>query len=625
MRTVPTPPEPADRDTPHPGDSGDVPAAGTGPDSPGEVTTSAEVDSRSLGPAERIAPTWTEPLAQRLARPFGGRLGRHAQVGRQWFWSPLRVILLLAVLTLAAGWLFKAPCLQTHDTEQGPRLDWSNSRQYTAMCYTDIIPRYGIGDLAPDGVFPYKTSWVDNPGTPHEQVRYMEYPVLTGLFQWVNAKITDGWLTLAAMGVLPAGVAAVVYFDITAFWLACAWLTTIWALSRLCSTRIWDTALAAVAPLAFVHVFTNFDALATMFATTGLLAWSRRRPAAAGVLLGLGAATKLYPLFLLGPLLVLCLRSGHLREWNRTLLAALAAWLAANLPIGRDWRFVGGGRRRLSGGAAARPIHAPVPVGEPPVLSCGSMSLLASTLTAAWLAANLPIMLLYPRGWWEFFRFNSARPADPDSLYNVVAHFTGWAGFDAPLRPDEVPTVLNAVSLGLFLLICGGVGWLALAAPKRPRLAQLCFLVVAAFLITNKVWSPQYSLWLVPLAVLAIPRWRLLLTWMIVDAAIWAPRMYYYLGTDDKGLPEGWFLGAIVVRDAVVVTLCVLVVREILRPGADKVRRTLDADPHGGFLDGARDRIVLPGLARWGHDQPHDRRERPARLSFTGTDPLPGR
>lgn len=567
MRTVPTPPEPADRDTPHPGDSGDVPATGTRPDSSGEVTTSAEVDSRSLGPAERVAPTWTEPLAQQLARPFGGRLGRHAQVGRQWFWSPLRVILLLAVLTLAAGWLFKAPCLQTHDTEQGPRLDWSNSRQYTAMCYTDIIPRYGIGDLAPDGVFPYKTSWVDNAGTPHEQVRYMEYPVLTGLFQWVNAKITDGWLTLAAMGVLPGGVAAVVYFDITAFWLACAWLTTIWALSRLCRTRIWDTALAAAAPLAFVHVFTNFDALATMFATTGLLAWSRRRPGVAGVLLGIGAATKLYPLFLLGPLLVLCLRSGRLREWNRTLLAAIAAWFAANLPI----------------------------------------------------------MLLYPRGWWEFFRFNSARPADPDSLYNVVAHFTGWAGFDAPLRPDEVPTVLNAVSLGLFLVICAGVGWLALAAPKRPRLAQLCFLVVAAFLITNKVWSPQYSLWLVPLAVLAIPRWRLLLTWMIVDAAIWAPRMYYYLGTDDKGLPEGWFLGAIVVRDAVVATLCVLVVREILRPGADKVRRTLDADPHGGFLDGAPDRIVLPGLARWGHDQPHDRRERPARLSFTGTDPLPGR
>ena len=35
-----------------------------------------------------------------------------------------------------------------------------------------------------------------------------------------------------------------------------------------------------------------------------MLAWSRRRPGLAGVLLGLGMAAKLYPLFLLGPLLV---------------------------------------------------------------------------------------------------------------------------------------------------------------------------------------------------------------------------------------------------------------------------------------------------------------------------------
>ncbi len=560
---MPTPPEPPDRVSSE--ESGaDVPAGGT---ASSDVTTSAEVDRRSLGPSQRVAPTWTEPLAQRLCRPIGGRLGRHAQVGRQWFWTPLRVILLLAALTLAAGWLFKAPCLQTYDTEQGPRLDWRNDRQYTAMCYTDIIPRYGIGDLAPAGAFPYKTSWVEDEGTPQEQVRYMEYPVLTGLFQWVNAKITDGWMALAGLGLLPGAVGAVVYFNITAFWLACAWLTTIWALSRLCRTRVWDTALAAVAPLAFVHAFTNFDALATMFATTGMLAWSRRRPGVAGLLLGIGAATKLYPLFLLGPLLVLCLRAGRMREWTRTLLVAVAAWLAANLPI----------------------------------------------------------MLLYPRGWWEFFRFNSARPADPDSLYNVVSHFTGWAGFDGPLKPDEVPTILNAVSLGLFLLGCAAVGWLALAAPERPRVAQLAFLVVAIFLLTNKVWSPQYSLWLVPLAVLAIPRWRLLLTWMTVDAAIWAPRMYYYLGTGDKGLPEGWFLGAIVVRDAVVVAVCVLVVREILRPGRDKVRRAAGHDPHGGVLDDARDRFVLPGLARWGQDRGYDRQDPRARLSFTGTQSLPGR
>lgn len=502
----------------------------------------SRVDTASLGPRRRIAPTWNEPLATRMSNPFGGVLGRHAQVGRQWFWTPLRVILLLAVLLLAAAWLFKAPCLQTYDSEQGPRLDWRQHRQYTAMCYTDIIPRYGAGDLARDGVFPYMTSWVNNPGTPQEQVRYMEYPVLTGLFQWVNAKSTDGWITLAGLDWLPSALPGVIYFDITAFWLSCAWLVTIWALTRLCRIRIWDAALAATTPLVFVHAFTNFDALVTALATTGLLAWSRRRAGLAGTLLGLGAATKLYPLLLLGPILILGLRAGRANEGLRTLGAAILAWTTVNLPIA----------------------------------------------------------VLFPRGWWEFFRLNSARPADPDSLYNVITHFTGWAGFDGSARSGQIPVVLNSVSLGLLLIGCLGIGWLALAAPVRPRLAQLCFLVVALFLLTNKVWSPQYSLWLVPLAVLAVPRWRLLLTWMAVDAAIWAPRMYYYLGTANQGLPEDWFLGAVVLRDLLVISVCAVIVYEILHPDEDRVRGAATSDPHGGFLDGPSDRFVLPGLARWG-------------------------
>jgi uncharacterized membrane protein len=513
----------------------------------------AAVDCESLGPADRVPPTWTEPLAQRLSRPFGGRLGRHAQVGRQRFWTPLRVVLLIAVLVLAAGWLFKAPCQVTYETDQGPQLDWRNYKQYTAMCYTDIIPRYGLGDVAPDDAFPYKTAWLENPGTPQEKVRYMEYPVLTGLFQWINARAADGWVTLASFGWLPMALTVVVYFNMSAFWLAVAWLTTIWAVLLLCRRREWDAAIAAASPLVFVHAFTNWDALATVFATTGLLAWARRRPVLAGVLLGLGGAAKLYPLFFLGPLLVLCLRAGRLGAGLRTL------------------------------GAAA----------------------------GTWLAVNLPIMLLFPAGWAEFFRLNTDRPADPDSLYNVLMYFTGWEGFDGPLEFGQVPVVLNAVSLVLFLVACLAIGWLGLAAPTRPRLAQLCFLVVAAFLLTNKVWSPQYSLWLVPLAVLAIPRWRLLLTWMVADAAVWAPRMYYYLGTGNKGLPEGWFLGAVVVRDALVVALCVLVVREILHPATDKVRqvnalpgrwRTAEADPCDGPLDGRPDHFALPGLTRWSHE-----------------------
>ena len=75
----------------------------------------------------------------------------------------------------------------------------------------------------------------------------------------------------------------------------------------------------ALSPLVIAQLFTNFDAVAVALATGGLLAWSRRRPVLAGVLLGLGGAAKLYPLLLLIPLLVLCLRAGRLERAARAL------------------------------------------------------------------------------------------------------------------------------------------------------------------------------------------------------------------------------------------------------------------------------------------------------------------
>jgi uncharacterized membrane protein len=121
--------------------------------------------------------------------------------------------------------------------------------------------------------------------------------------------------------------------------------------------------------------------------------------------------------------------------------------------------------------------------------------------------------------------------------------------------------------------------------------------VVAAFLVTNKVWSPQYSLWLVPLAILAVPRWKLVLAWMTIDALVWLPRMAFYLGVDPnnakKGLPADWFLGFVVARDLAVLGLCALVIYEIYRPARDVIRQSGDDDPTGGVLDGAPDRFTL--------------------------------
>jgi uncharacterized membrane protein len=128
---------------------------------------------------------------------------------------------------------------------------------------------------------------------------------------------------------------------------------------------------------------------------------------------------------------------------------------------------------------------------------------------------------------------------------------------------------------------------LAFRAPRLPRLPQLLFLTMVAFLLTNKVFSPQYSLWLLPLAALARPRWRPFVAWQAAEALVLFTRFYFFIGNDKAGQGIGvwWFLTAVLIRDALLVLYAGLVVRDILRPELDVVRAAGDEDPAGGVLD----------------------------------------
>ncbi len=501
---------------------------------------------------DRDLPSRTDSMGAALSGVIGGPVGRHALIGRTRRLTPLRVMFLIALVFLALGWSTKAPCLQTIGSGAPDRrvANWENQRAYYELCYSDTVPMYGA-ELLSQGKFPYKSSWLelDSAGKPRTQydgspaVRYMEYPVLTGVYQYVSMSLAKTYTALAKVTKAPLlnGVAEVVmFFNIAAFGLALAWLATVWATALLAGRRIWDAALVAASPILVFQIFTNFDALATSLAIGGLLAWSRRKPTLAGVLIGMGVAAKLYPALFLLPLLLLGVRTGRLAEAVRT----------------------------------------------------------ASVAAITWVLINLPVMLFYPRGWSEFYRLNTRRTQDMDSLFNVIKSFTGWPGLDPGLGFWQPPLVLNAVVALLFGLCCVAIGYVALTAPQRPRVAQLVFLVVAAFLLVNKVWSPQFSLWLVPLAVLALPHRRVLLAWMTIDALVWVPRMLYLYGEQNKGLPEQWFTATVLLRDLAVVGLVVLVVRQIYRPANDLVRwgGRID-DPSGGIFDNAPDAFPsrLPG------------------------------
>ncbi|MGV0791276.1 glycosyltransferase family 87 protein [Mycolicibacterium sp. XJ1819] len=497
-------------------------------------------DLRSLD--DRDCPSRTDTIGAALSEVVGGPVGRHALIGRQRFLTPLRVMLIIALVFLALGYSTKAACLQTTGTGPADQRvgNWENQRAYYQLCYSDTVPLY-TAELLNLGKFPYKSSWLetDSSGAARIQydgniaVRYMEYPVLTGIYQYVSMALAKTYTALTKLVSMPIIAEVVMFFNIAAFGLALAWLATVWATSRLAGPRrVWDAALVAASPIVIFQIFTNFDALATAFAAGAMLAWARRRPVLAGALIGIGVAAKLYPLLLLGPLAVLALRTGKLREVTKTAVAAVAAWLVVNLPI----------------------------------------------------------MVLFPRGWSEFFRLNTRRGDDMDSLYNVVKSFTGWQGFDTDLGFWQPPTVLNTVTAMLLLSCCIAIAYIALTAKQRPRVAQLVFLVVAAFLLTNKVWSPQFSLWLVPLAVLALPHRRILLAWMTIDALVWIPRMLYLYGEQNRGLPEQPFTAMVLLRDIAVIGLCALVIRQIYRPEQDIVRSRGEVDdPAGGVFDRAPD------------------------------------
>lgn len=206
-------------------------------------------------------------------------------------------------------------------------------------------------------------------------------------------------------------------------------------------------------------------------------------------------------------------------------------------------------------------------------------------VAAAWLVVNVPFMVINFYGWYHFYEFSSTRGEDFGSVWLFVNNMGAHV-------PDDA---LNIVATGLFLVLCIGIAVLGLRAKRRPRLASLCFLVVAAFLLTNKVYSPQYVLWLIPLAALARPRWRDFLIWQTGEVIYYVAIWLYLAGLNGgKGLPSGWYSLAIMIHIVATCYFAAMVIRDILRPEYDPVRtdgwQEDQDDPGGGVLDGAPDR-----------------------------------
>ncbi|MEV7010192.1 glycosyltransferase 87 family protein [Streptosporangium sp. NPDC051022] len=210
-------------------------------------------------------------------------------------------------------------------------------------------------------------------------------------------------------------------------------------------------------------------------------------------------------------------------------------------------------------------------------------------VVAAWLVVNVPIMIGAFPGWSRFYVFSQERPADWGSIW----YFFGQKHW--PILGDgERLDMLGVVSLGVF---CLAIAVLTMTAKTRPRLMQLCFLVLAAFMITNKVWSPQYVLWLIPFAVLARPNWKPIALWQIAECWYFFAIWLYLLAQQPENAPLGitadTYFTAVWGRVITILIMMAFVVRDILRPDKDVIRQDGTDDQAGGVFDGAPDRFRL--------------------------------
>lgn len=107
-------------------------------------------------------------------------------------------------------------------------------------------------------------------------------------------------------------------------------------------------------------------------------------------------------------------------------------------------------------------------------------------------AINLPVLLTTPEGWLRFYELNFNRGQDWGSLWYALTS----------LGVNLGNTNFFAI-LALFVSVLF-VSLLIFSTKNALTLADVSFIVLALVMIASKVYSPQYILWLVPLAVIAM-------------------------------------------------------------------------------------------------------------------------
>lgn len=268
------------------------------------------------------------------------------------------------------------------------------------------------------------------------------------------------------------------FFNVHAVTFAVAVGVGLWALDRairainadpqLAPRSRWRTLGLALSPGLVLFGLQNWDLWPVGLVSLGLAAAARHRPYRAAAWFGLGAAAKWWP-----ALLVVLLVAG---PW---------------MPREDE------GRRHRLAGFDWRP---------------------AAVAAAVWAAVQVPAVVISPSGWWTAIRFHLGRPANLDSAASALATFGNHV---APGR-FWGDTFKDLWTVASFALLLWGVWYIAdRLRDRRIDPGDAALALVGLFLLTSKVFSPQFIVWLLPVAVVARVRWTPVLGVEAANAGVW--------------------------------------------------------------------------------------------------------
>ena len=191
---------------------------------------------------------------------------------------------------------------------------------------------------------------------------------------------------------------------------------------------------------------------------------------------------------------------------------------------------------------------------------------------ASWLAINLPVALTTPQGWWRFYELNLSRGADwgsPWLAFSMLGLHLGNLNYLTILALLAGLTIITLIFFEFSI---------------TPTLAQMSFILLAVVMIVSKVYSPQYVLWLTPLAILGLNKKSVHAFWIwqggeiIYHVAIWQ-----HLATVTGahfGLPATGYALMTLVRIATTIYLIAAIARNAI-----KNSRTDEGHPHTRLFD----------------------------------------